>query len=122
VGDPDFCELPCAEGVRCGDGLITDGEECDDRVNTSHYFPDEGECAPNCKRAPRCGDGLLSVTRGEQCDHGPANAMFTYNGCTTTCQIGPRCGDGVVDPEFEACDDGNLQANDGCDAQCQAEK
>jgi cysteine-rich repeat protein len=30
---------------------------------------------------------------------------------------GSYCGDGVVDPE-EACDDGNLQAGDGCSATC----
>lgn len=120
--DPDFCELPCAQGTRCGDGLITGDEECDDRINASHYSPDEGECAPSCMHAPHCGDGVLSVTRAEQCDQGVSNATSTYNGCTTTCQLGPRCGDGVIDPEFEACDDGNLQDNDGCDAQCQSEE
>ncbi|MCA9540619.1 MAG: DUF4215 domain-containing protein, partial [Myxococcales bacterium] len=33
----------------------------------------------------------------------------------------PFCGDGVLMPVEEACDDGNVQAGDGCDADCQLE-
>jgi cysteine-rich repeat protein len=36
-------------------------------------------------------------------------------GPTVACQ--PICGDGIVDPS-EACDDGDLQSGDGCDANC----
>jgi len=33
----------------------------------------------------------------------------------------PTCGNGFPDPPFEACDDGNLLAGDGCGADCQVE-
>jgi len=33
-----------------------------------------------------------------------------------------RCGDGVVEPEFEECDDGNVNNADGCSQECSVEK
>jgi len=33
----------------------------------------------------------------------------------------PVCGDGLLDPATEACDDGNLDVGDLCDASCQVE-
>ena len=42
-------------------------------------------------------------------------ARIGGRGPTVACQ--PICGDGIVDPT-EACDDGDLQSGDGCDANC----
>ncbi len=42
-------------------------------------------------------------------------ARLGGKGPTVACQ--PICGDGIVDPA-EACDDGDLQSGDGCDANC----
>ncbi len=60
---------------------------------------------------PRCGDGIVQPVQ-EGCDGTP--------GCDATCQPAYTCGDGV--PEAgEACDDGNLEGDDGCSALCRAE-
>jgi fibro-slime domain-containing protein len=48
----------------CGDGIVTQGEECDDGVNDGGYE----ECAPGCVLGPRCGDGVMQ--EGEDCDDG----------------------------------------------------
>jgi cysteine-rich repeat protein len=95
----------CGEGVSfdagidlgagqavCGDGVVSDFEECD------------------------CGDGTVPVPDGCQ---GP-NADDTYGGCTTHCLWGPFCGDGLVNGP-EECDLGRLNGDDcpgGCTLGC----
>ena len=49
---------------KCGDGVVTAGEECDDGVNDGGYE----ECGKGCKLDARCGDGI--VQDGEDCDDG----------------------------------------------------
>lgn len=119
--DPELCELPCAEGARCGDGIVQDEEACDNQVNADHYYVAEGNCAPGCVLPRYCGDGLVSGLYSEQCDNGDANSDTQYNGCTQVCTLGPHCGDGVLSSDFEECDDGNRSNNDGCDAGCSIE-
>ncbi|MEE2836410.1 MAG: DUF4215 domain-containing protein [Myxococcota bacterium] len=135
--EPLFSAAP----IRCGDGQLDPGEECDDG-----NLVDTDRCDRQCRRArcgdgvvqtgeacddgnlrhddacvgsecveARCGDGYLQVGV-EQCDQGEANSDVSPDTCRTDCSL-PRCGDGVVD-EGEACDDGNEVADDGCDA-CQ---
>jgi cysteine-rich repeat protein len=118
--------------VVCGDGMIGDGEACDDAATE----PGDG-CDTTCQIepgytcsgepsvcAPICGDGLIEP--GEACDD--ANTA-SDDGCSATCTIDPGyvcagepsvcalCGDGVI-AGAEACDDGNATAGDGCDAAC----
>jgi cysteine-rich repeat protein len=118
--NPELCELPCAEGPRCGDGIVQDGEACDNEVNLDHYFTADTDCAPGCVLPRYCGDGLVSSGYAEQCDNGAANSNTDYNGCTLACELGPRCGDSMV-TDFEACDDGNRVNGDGCDVGCSIE-
>jgi cysteine-rich repeat protein len=66
--------------------------------------------------APECGDGV--VTRDEACDQGDMNSATLYGRCRLDCTWGDRCGDGVLQEDDEACDDGNLENGDGCDAGC----
>jgi fibro-slime domain-containing protein len=96
---------------KCGDGVVTSDEICDDGVNQGDY----GECMPGCQNfGPRCGDGAVQTEAGEQCDLGIN--VGGYNRCTPECKSGPRCGDGKVDGMFgEACDD---EVNDGGYGEC----
>jgi cysteine-rich repeat protein len=63
-----------------------------------------------------CGDGLVWAGE-EQCDLGEDNGESSA--CLADC-TNNVCGDGFVGPE-EACDDGNLDAGDGCDELCMIE-
>jgi cysteine-rich repeat protein len=70
-------------------------------------------------RIGRCGDGeVQSLSGPEECD--PADGAWDAPSCTATCTFGPPdgCGDGRVDHAIEACDDGNLAADDGCSSRC----
>lgn len=58
-----------------------------------------------------CGNGTLDS--GEDCDSGAASPT-----CDADCSLA-ACGDGNVNAAAgEACDDGNLAADDGCSASC----
>lgn len=63
-----------ASHVRCGDGVLDDGEQCDD----GNFESGDG-C--NACRLPRCGDGV--VDPGEECDDGNGDAG---DGCTPQCR------------------------------------
>ena len=65
-----------------------------------------------------CGDGVLSPAC-ERCDDGAGNDDAAPDACRTDC-LPAHCGDGAVDGG-EQCDDGNLDACDGCDAFCDVE-
>ncbi len=97
----------------CGDGVVDDGEACDDGVNDGAY----GGCAPDCSAlAASCGDGNVDADDGEVCDDGVNDG--SYEGCAVDClALGPYCGDGVADGP-EECDDGNDIDDDLCTSQC----
>ncbi len=82
----------------CGDGVLDDGEECDDGADNS----ESGACTPLCTAAA-CGDGYVWSGQ-EECDDGADNGEYGY--CLGDCSgPGPRCGDGVIQEEFEEeCD------------------
>lgn len=91
----------------CGDGITQDWEECDDG-NTA-----EGDaCTPVC-RAPTCGDGFAAPN--EACDDGNHSGI---DGCTPSCEL-PACGDGFVNHASETCDDGNAIETDACTSACE---
>lgn len=62
-------------------------------------------------------DGLAYCGRWENLKKNQVDKMVA-KGPTLPCEV--VCGDGDVDP-FEECDDGNLDAGDGCGAACQIE-
>lgn len=92
---------------KCGDGIRTKYEACDDGANNStSSTPAYGKCAKDCKsRGPFCGDGTTQ-NPPESCDDGPYNGG--YGKCKADCSgAGPKCGDGVVQSNYgEICDDG----------------
>lgn len=89
---------------------------------------------PVTEQENKCGNGVLDP--GEECDD---HNLVSGDGCTHICQIecyescgacgrrGPNgacigvgCGNRVLDPG-EACDDGNVNAGDGCSSTCTIE-
>ena len=69
----------------CGNGLVEDGEECDDGNAI-----DTDECPSNCRTA-RCGDGYVRAGV-EACDPGGPSSV---PGCDSDCTAA-ECGDGVL--------------------------
>lgn len=108
------CSVP-----RCGDGVVTGIETCDDGVGNDDLAPDA--CRSTCLPAG-CGDGTLDDD--EECDDGPKNADDGADACRGSSPFGtcalPGCGDGVVDTA-ELCDDGvansDVRAN-ACRSSC----
>ena len=64
---------------KCGDGVVTVDEACDDGVNDGSY----GTCNPDCSRAGFCGDGHKDSPQ-ESCDDGNYKNL---DGCSAACQI-----------------------------------
>jgi len=87
--------MTTAAGV-CGDGLVDEGEECDDGDDNA----DGGPCTSTCTMAS-CGDGLMQPTNDEECDDGSGNGATAA--CTDACKAA-SCGDGFVWEDVEECD------------------
>lgn len=122
---PEIIQAPSKKGPSdpvCGNGVLEQGEECDDGNLNG------GDACGNTCELPRCGDGLVQL--GEACDDG--NTVDT-DGCRNNCSLAtcgngtieageecdsadpdactplcllPRCGDGFLAPAFESCDAG----------------
>ncbi len=125
-GAPQSC-IPfnkCGDGVvsfpeQCDDGALEAGDGCDSTCKLEVGFKCTGE--PSQCEATECGDGIVEGT--EMCEPG------LDQGCTSQCQFAPdcsgegactsACGDGIV--LNEACDDGNALPGDGCDENCEIE-
>ncbi|WP_437656939.1 DUF4215 domain-containing protein [Sorangium sp. So ce1182] len=125
---------------RCGDGVLTSDEACDDgnaagadgcaadcrSVELGWSCPAAGA---TCFRVARCGDG--AVVFPELCDDANTDPG---DGCSPTCkvEVGHKCdgnpsactptacGDGAREGA-ESCEDGNTLPFDGCSSSCQAE-
>lgn len=114
-GVGDDCEGP----PGCGDGILDEGEECDDGNLLEH----DG-CNSKCmieEWEPECGNGAVEGT--EQCDDGNLEAG---DGCSADCVVeGVElmvCGNGIIEPPAEEeCDDGNIEDGDGCNKWCKIE-
>lgn len=116
--------------MGCGDSdpgkESTSSEETTSAVSTSTTSeessePTQGseeglETSSTTESSAICGNAV--VEPGEQCDDGAQNSDEAA--CKLDCNNNV-CGDGAVLKDAEACDDGNFEAGDGCDAVCQAE-
>jgi cysteine-rich repeat protein len=91
-----------SESPVCGDGVVDDGEACDDGNDD-----DTDDCTSSCALA-ECGDGLTHIDV-EECDDGNVES---FDGCNSDCAI-QICGDAIIQAP-EACDDGNLLSTDAC--------
>jgi cysteine-rich repeat protein len=121
-------------GETCDDGNLTDGDGCSSLCAHESSFYSCYVVGQTCKGTWQtlCGDGLRDY--GEECDDGNTTAA---DGCNATCHIesgyacdtagsacaaigftAAVCGNSHVELG-EECDDGNVVANDGCNATCQ---
>jgi len=137
--DDDGCTNKCAL-ASCGDGVVQDGEDCDDgnqddtddclstcktpscgdgAVHAGVEECDDGneddndDCVQGCKLAI-CGDGFVNVNAEECDDMNASNTDKCVEGCKNAV-----CGDGFLLEGIEECDDGNLLGGDGCGPACQ---
>jgi len=110
------CKTDCSgSGPSCGDGVISNGEVCDDASR------DEcGSCNADCSGAGAgavCGDGVVCPEL-EACDDAGES-----EGCNEDCTAA-RCGDGIVNSAAgEVCDDAGANsdahsAEPHCNARC----
>jgi formylglycine-generating enzyme len=128
---PDATTAPVNE---CGNGVIDDGERCDDGndapgdgCNATCRFEKGWDCGLSepTECAPECGDGLLIGAEAEAggCDDENSESS---DGCNSQCKVeagyacsgepsvcAETCGDGLLD-DGEECDDGNSVLDDGC--------
>lgn len=118
------CSPDC--GACCGDGMCNldeHGETCE------NCEEDCGPCGPVCDNG-ECegGEDCLScaVDCGECCGDGVCNLDEHGEDCLSCvadcgeCPAG--CGDGLVQTNLgEQCDDGNVEAGDGCSENCKVE-
>ena len=102
----------------CGNGVLEDGEQCDDGNRLS-----EDGCESDCTITPFCGDHIVSD--GEECDDGNRVTEVCIYGehtctvCSDTCQlqegITQFCGDNVING-LEECD--GILTNQNCRSDC----
>lgn len=116
-GDADrSCDVGAANPgfqPRCGDGIASVGEECDDGDDPTRDPHNDSAycgCTTQCKWGAFCGDG--EVNGPEECDLGEHNGGLEHgpiDGCTAGCRKTDYCGDGILDSEEgEMCDLGPL--------------
>ena len=103
----DGCSADCKSYEKCGNGILNQGEICDDKNNI-----DGDGCSADCKSDEKCGNGIVDKTRNEVCDDGN---QTNGDGCSADCRTFTVCGNGILDPR-EVCDDGNTQSGDWCSA------
>lgn len=116
--------LADASTHRCGDGVVTAPEVCDDGSGNSNAWSGRKHCNATCTAlAPYCGDGPKDAS--ESCDDGAqnANSWAGARHCNASCSgSAPWCGDGLT-TDVEICDDG-ASNSDGwlpmahCNATC----
>ncbi len=145
-GDPCI-QSDCGDSVIQGDPFYRLGEGCDDGNDDVGDGCDQCQPEPGflCVNGPchrlECGDGVVDfdgVAALEQCDDGNDD---DDDGCGSTCLAEPgfdcftdgpdepcrriECGNGLVECDqlglCEACDDGDVDSGDGCDASCEFE-
>ncbi len=120
ASDVDMSEPPLA----CGNGVVDDGEDCDDGNGFNGDGCDTG-CRFSCISDARCDDKEM-CNGAETCDiathtckTGSTAADGTVCGTGKACKGGAcvdsTCGDMVI-TSGEECDDGNVTLGDGCDA------
>jgi cysteine-rich repeat protein len=122
-GADHACRAGKCAPTTCGNHLVDPGEECDD-ANTVSGDGCEADCTYSCHGDADCDDGN-PCDGAERCDShicksgAPlADGTACAGGvCRESLCAPATCGNKTLDPG-EECDDGNLVAGDGCEANC----
>jgi len=72
-----FSRYDVVDGCLCGNGVLDNGEECDDGAGNVV----EGACTATCT-SNVCGDGMVGLGDGEACDDGN---LDNGDGCSAIC-------------------------------------
>jgi cysteine-rich repeat protein len=125
----DDSGTPDSAGPTCGNGVLEEGEDCDDgnRDNGDGCQSDctftciigtygDARCDDKepCNGAETCGPGNFCVAGTPLADGADCGEGRVCVG--GICQL-PSCGDGQLQPD-EECDDGNAASGDGCEPDC----
>ena len=123
------CTNYCTKAPYCGDGIVSNGEVCDEGYLTGYKDGGDGtygHCKADCTGiALYCGDGVWTQA-SEACD--PTSSSWTLGtygekACTNKCVRPAYCGDGHIDTaNGETCDDGtanNVGGYGKCNSSCQ---
>lgn len=110
----------CIDMGGCGNGLVDNGEICDDgNVVDGEMINDifvADQCNHDCTSTQECGNGIQDAS--EACDHGDRNGM-PADICGTNCHfISNICGNGITDPDNgEQCDNSGGADTATCNGQ-----
>ncbi|MBQ9243310.1 MAG: DUF4215 domain-containing protein [Proteobacteria bacterium] len=118
------CSNTCRRQAYCGNGVIEEGEQCDNGFACQSHaswcqelgtsYNSSMACDNNCKLTKStCGNNKKEGS--EECDgtDTPAGKV-----CLSTCRIA-KCGDGIVTPTAgEECDKGANNGKGGCTTAC----
>ncbi|MFK8002177.1 MAG: putative metal-binding motif-containing protein [Polyangiales bacterium] len=135
-GEDQVCINNLCESARCGDGVVSRGEECDELDDVSGDGCEPNSCLFTCTEDVDCEDGnpctSNTCTETNLCVQdvaGPDTSCEPPSGDSGTCLeglcVGEGCGNGVVD-SGEECDDesaGCVACQFGCevDEECRDE-
>jgi len=106
---------------RCGDDVVTGGEQCDDGSECTYIHSVTGERRETneyCRQGNVDPPSRIFCTESKQGEYSICETR-SGDGCDDNCDIEtPQCGNDILEP-YEECDDGNKNGpNERCSLNC----